>query len=346
MTNRARLGTFACKLAAALLLSMGAMAATSAADSLGDAVSVEAELLARVQRMAGGPLWVRQGQLTNQARELIGVLRRVEDFGLATEEFAPLVSAIEFAAATGGDPARLEASMNVAALRLIRHLHDGRVDPRLAGYELSRGRAPIDPVATLRHLAASPSPPATLSAVEPRAPQYRALKQMLARYRGMTARPVTPPPENTLIRAGTAYVGAADLRHLLTAFGDLEESGGPASADPRVYDATLARAVARFQRRHALQADGILGPRTMAALAVPIAQRIRQIELTLERWRWLPEMRAPTVIVNVPQFVLYTLPDPAADDPAQTLEIPVIVGQQERQTPVFDSRIEAVVIRP
>lgn len=91
----------------------------------------------------------------------------------------------------------------------------------------------------------------------------------------------------------------------------------------------------------------MLGPKTFAALTVPISQRIRQIELTLERWRWLPDIDPPAVIVNVPQYMLYTLPDPAAPSAGSVpSKIPVIVGQSARQTPIFDSAIDSITFRP
>ena len=64
-------------------------------------------------------------------------------------------------------------------------------------------------------------------------------------------------------------------------------------------------AVAHFQDRHGLAADGALGRRTFEALTTPLARRVRQIELTLERWRWVPEFSAPPIIINIPQFRLF-----------------------------------------
>lgn len=91
--------------------------------------------------------------------------------------------------------------------------------------------------------------------------------------------------------------------------------------------------------------DGIIEPGTYAALTTPIAQRLRQIELTLERWRWLPPLHAPMIIINVPQFMLVLLPRSANEAP---LELRVIVGRSEqlRRTAVFSSAIEQVVFQP
>ena len=114
-----------------------------------------------------------------------------------------------------------------------------------------------------------------------------------------------------------ALASAGDVRQVLESF----------EPRPAQYRA-LKQALARLRR------EPDAGP------------RIRQIELTLERWRWLPDIEAPAVIVNVPQFMLYTLPDPADPAGGAVARIPVIVGQAARQTPVFDSAIESVVFRP
>lgn len=291
-------------------------------------------------------LWVRDGQLTRQAHEVLDAMRRVEDFGLAAEDFAPLLAVIE-ADGVSADPGRLEESMSAAALRLIDQLHDGRVDPRAAGYALHRRRAPLDRAAALRRLASADDALAVLETFEPRSSQYRALKQALARYRGLrTDLTSLPPPANSSLEAGDSYDGAEKLRWLLAELGDAPAPRAGPAAEP-IYDAELAAGVAHFQRRHGLEADGVLGRRTFAALTVPFSRRVLQIELTMERWRWMPDIDPPAVIVNVPQYVLYTLPDPAdATAGSVPTRIPVIVGQTVQQTPIFDSAIEAVIFRP
>jgi murein L,D-transpeptidase YcbB/YkuD len=245
-------------------------------------------------------------------------------------------------------PARaavFDEALNLAALRLMQQLHDGRVAPADAGYELSHRRAPVDFDTMLDVLAASPDVGATLAALEPRSSQYRALQRALARYRGIPENFAASPAAG-LVRAGDAYAGAASLRRRLEELGDADPVPDGATVPGAVYDDALAAAVGRFQRRHGLRADGVLGPRTRAELSGPASTRVRQIELTMERWRWLPDLRAPAVIVNVPQYMLYTLPEADLGDAAPPQKIPVIVGKLQTMTPVFDSLIEAVIFRP
>jgi murein L,D-transpeptidase YcbB/YkuD len=291
------------------------------------------------------PLWISDGALTPQARGLLGVLRHVEDFGLSAGDFAPLLATID-ASLEPFDDGRLEQTMTLGALRLMRQLHDGRVDARSAGYALRRGRTPVDFTTMLKALAASRDVSATLASLEPGSSQYHALERALARYRRLSD-VFVPLPAPHSIRPGDAYAGAADLRRRLEELGDATPLPGEQAAASGIYDQALAEAVIRFQTRHGLQADGVLGSRTASALAVPMSVRIQQIELTMERWRWLPDLRAPAVIVNVPQFMLYTLSPPdVSGGPVQLRRISVIVGKLENQTPLFDSAIEAVIFRP
>jgi murein L,D-transpeptidase YcbB/YkuD len=74
---------------------------------------------------------------------------------------------------------------------------------------------------------------------------------------------------------------------------------------------------------------------------------VRQIELTLERWRWLPAFASPPIIVNIPQFRLFAFAT-LADRAASILQMPVIVGQAypRKETPIFVGELQYVIFRP
>lgn len=290
--------------------------------------------------------WVANGGLTPQAEALLVAMRQAEDFGLSPRDFDSSLAAID-AKRAARDTRALDELVTAAATRLVRQLHDGRVTPRAAGYALKRQRSPIDVNETLRRLATAPDVPTALAALEPKSSQYHTLKHALARYRAIRETGDLPAPRRA-IHAGDEYAESAKLRALLAEFGDAPAPGSSPDegASDSLYDEALADAVTRFQQRHGLTADGVLGPKTFAALSVPVAKRIRQIELTMERWRWMPDLEPPAVIVNVPQFMLYALPRARDYTPDQILKTPVIVGKSSTQTPIFDSQIEAVVIRP
>ena len=148
------------------------------------------------------------------------------------------------------------------------------------------------------------------------------------------------------VRVGEHYIGAPAVRALLRLLGDLPEGEAPAEAGTTL-DSALAAAVERFQSRHGLPVDGVIGRATYAALATPLTQRVRQIELTLERWRWLPAFETPPIIVNIPQFRLFAFRS-TADLKADILQMDVIVGRTYAgmQTPVFAADMRYVIFRP
>ncbi len=145
------------------------------------------------------------------------------------------------------------------------------------------------------------------------------------------------PASDSPVRPGDRYPGAPRLARLLSLLGDLP--GPQADPAPQRYTRRLVKAVKNFQRRHGLAPDGLLDERTLRQLNTPLDQRLRQLRLTLERWRWLPHRSPrPPIIVNIPEFRLY-----AGEAPPQN----VVVGMAfEHQTPVFASLLTEVVFRP
>ena len=112
-----------------------------------------------------------------------------------------------------------------------------------------------------------------------------------------------------------------------------------------LYAPPIAQAVKRFQERHGLETDGVIGAGTLRALNVPLAQRVRQIELAMERMRWLPELDdRPNLFVNVPLFRMWATDPRGVEEP---LRMNVVVGQSlNHQTPLFVEQLEYVIFRP
>jgi L,D-transpeptidase YcbB len=93
-----------------------------------------------------------------------------------------------------------------------------------------------------------------------------------------------------------------------------------------------------------LQPDGVLGKNTVAQLNVPLSQRVKQLQFTLERYRWIqPNFPQPPIIVNIPEFELVTM----RRQPAPFLSMRVVVGKAYgHQTPVFTDYMRYVIFRP
>ncbi len=154
------------------------------------------------------------------------------------------------------------------------------------------------------------------------------------------------PVPARVVRPGDAYPEARPLLHLLTALGDLPGETPPPAA-PSVYEGAVVDAVRRFQKRHGLDTDGIIGARTRTALRVPLVWRARQIELALERLRWLPHLNHDRFLaVNIPMFRLWVW-DSMPPNGAPSFGMDVIVGRGlNRQTPVFVEEMEYLLFRP
>ena len=128
------------------------------------------------------------------------------------------------------------------------------------------------------------------------------------------------------------------LRERLAVTG--EWSGGPGSGE--TFDEALVEAVKRFQRRHGLETDGIVGAGTLAELNVPVERRIRTIEMNLERWRWVDhDLGERYLLVDIAGFTLESVREREI-----VLEMPVIVGKHHHETPVFHDRIKYLEFNP
>ncbi len=299
-------------------------------------------------------MWSAHGLPSRQARELVDLLHTVDAFGLVPGDYGiDLIDAHAGqwnAEAPDADWSQYDFVLTRAAVRLITHLHYGRIDPHTAGFELPEPRNDLDVAATVAALATAPDVTGAIAAVEPKFYHYALLKSALRRYRDLAADSTLTELPNfgrKTLHGADAYAGAVGLRRLLAAEGDLDVAVGAQIDDPDTLDAALVAALARFQARHGLKADGALDAATYAALTTPIARRVRQIELTLERWRWLPAFRAPPIIVNIPEFRLFAF-NTKDDRAASILQMAVIVGQayRDKQTPVFVGDLKWVVFRP
>jgi L,D-transpeptidase YcbB len=301
------------------------------------------------------PIWLESGTPTVQARRLAQALRDAGAHGLDPADYdAGWIDAQirELLAAPDAREARwaaLDLRLSSAVLRYVMHLHYGRVDPRAGGFNLRVPRADLDPIETIDRLAGANNTAAVLAAIEPHFQQYRLLEAALAKYRRLASDDeltALPPLGRRSIRPDEQYSGATVLRRLLAALGDLGPDV-PATSRDSTLDSDLVAALRSFQERHGLVADGVLGKHTYAALTVPLARRVRQIELTLERWRWLPAFETPPIVVNIPAFRLYAFRT-SEDRESDMLRIDVIVGRSfpETQTPVFVAQMKHVVFRP
>jgi len=158
-------------------------------------------------------------------------------------------------------------------------------------------------------------------------------------------------PRSVLAAAGKSVVlgpAGADPAAGTAAAADPVAAAPSTPAQPQTLTAPLVDALKHFQSRHGEKPDGVLGAATFAQLTKPLSVRVRQIELTMERWRWLPsELVSAPIIVNIPQFRLFAF-ESTADSEAHIRQMDVIVGKafEATQTPVFTADMSYLIFRP
>ena len=300
-------------------------------------------------------LWsADDGRPTPVARQAVALLGDAAADGLrgadyAASDLSQTTAALTLAPTVDAEVrARFDVTLSLQLLRYWRDLHLGRVEPRAAGFLI---RAPADDhdfAALLREAVAAGDVRVATERLRPQLPLYEALRRVLPAYRRLAAEVVAPaidaPPAS--IKPGGTFGGLPAIRHHLQALGDLP-ADAPAPADPVAYDGEIVAAVTRFQRRHGLEPDGVLGRGTLAALTTPLGQRVRQIEMALERLRWLPHL-APEgfLAVNIPMFRLWgwgVMPP----DGQPAFDMKVVVGRaRHTETPVLIEEMRHLIFRP
>jgi murein L,D-transpeptidase YcbB/YkuD len=280
----------------------------------------------------------------SQAAAALYVLRGAQAEGLNPRDYGIELLARQ-ATSAQANRAAFDVALTSAMLRYLADLRVGRVrsefhvrlpDPRLQDY---------DPVERLRAGLAKGRLQAAVSAAAPTVPLYARTRAMLAHYRELAALPYPPLPQPSggKLAAGMRYQGARALYERLVLLGDLAQDA-PAPPKNR-YGDELAEGIARFQARHGLDDDGVLGRATLAALNVPPATRVRQLELTLERLRWLPDFApGPLIVVNLPAYRLWAL---RIGQDAPPLEMRVVVGTAVKtETPLFVGQMRYLEFNP
>jgi murein L,D-transpeptidase YcbB/YkuD len=301
------------------------------------------------------PLWFVAGKLSDAGAALLQQLDSVEQRGLLRTDYdAASLRRLIVSAEQSADSDRLkraDLAISATAARLASDLQRGRITPARVGYELDIRPSTFDATSAVASLAASSDVSATLDALEPQLRHYALLKGALAKYRALALHPELtrlPALPRRSVKPGEYYAGAPELRRLLMASGDFAASPVPGVAAAATLDSATTRALAHFQTRVGLASDGVLGQATYRALTTPFARRAQQIELSLERIRWLPRtLDVPPIIVNIPQFRLFAFRT-SRDFAQDILQMNVIVGAtfDGRETPVFAAEMRYVVLNP
>lgn len=323
-----------------------------------DPLSQGAELFVGEARIASGlillrlyerhnfsRLWTRSGAID----EITALAAAMYEHGLDPADYhhAELVRCRALLAPAAPAAARQRILLDILAtdalLRMAYHIHFGKVVPRDLdpNWNFDRRIRSDDLLDTLEGLVAAPSLAEPLFTVTRKAFFYQGLKAALARYRQIAGQGGWPAiPGGPALKPGMQDRRMPLLRQRLTATGDLAQDSPP--ADPLRFDAELEQAVRSFQARHQLDVDGVVGRGTLQAMNVPVAARIDQIRVNLERLRWIyRELDDTFFVADIAGFHVYFVRDGRLvwDARAQ-------VGRAFRETPVFRANMTYLEFNP
>ena len=299
------------------------------------------------------PWWVRGQEPTPQARQLIVLLVRSEQKGLSPDDYDgprwhDRIARLTLVAVrpNESDAVKFDLALTVCAMRYISDLHSGRVNPKRVAFFLNGEYKKYDLAEFLRdHVANAADVSSALAQVEPQYPGYRRTIQALQRYIEFAKEDDGEqlPSVKKSIVPGQFYSGVPRVARFLRLVGDLPPNVN-VSSDHLIYDGAVVSAVKNFQRRLGRDPNGLIDVQTLADLNVPLSRRVRQMQLVLERWRWLPSsFEHPPLIVNIPEFLL------RANDKDLNVQftMKVVVGKAlGHSTPVFSETMEYIVFRP
>ncbi len=296
-------------------------------------------------------IWVAGTSPTARSVEAARVLAEADKWGLNPAEYALSIPAASFDASDmrsrNAALIRYEMALSARLLRYVRDVSDGRIDPnKLSGYH-DLPVKPVNLLGVMQSLAASPDIRAYLLSRHPHMPEYQVLAAELEALRAAEDDTVTVDFKGVL-KPGQSNPEFPKIVELIRRKGDqtfLAEHGAvlDAAGSGETYDPSLVDAVKAAQKAAGLASDGVIGPRTVAALAGESkTDRIEKVKVAMEELRWLPRSFEPRrVFINQAAFTATYY-----NQGAEALSMRVVVGKPSNQTSFFIDEIERVEFNP
>ncbi|HVI22954.1 MAG TPA: L,D-transpeptidase family protein [Myxococcales bacterium] len=292
-----------------------------------------------------GLLWMDDGAPSPQAIALAALIARAGERGLSADDYGGTAPALHIASAAGSsvsERAAIDVAFSSVVLAFVSDLGLGRVHPQEARWHLAAVRSELPLAKLIAGLAAASDVDAELDAIEMPLAIHVRTRLALALYRALAERGEGPPLHawKRTIAPGDASAGLDALAARLDLLGDLPAG----TVIPARYEGPLVVAVQQFQERHGFTADGLIDRGTYQALAVPLARRVQQLSLSLERMRWIPRhLASPLIVVNIPEFALHAV----STSGRPGLDMKVVVGRShDHRTPMFVDDVQAVQFHP
>lgn len=286
------------------------------------------------------PLWSNAKGRLNRAYDLLDVIFHAEDEGLEPADYY-LEKIRKFWNASGlGESVYLDLLLSAALYRYGDHVYSGRFDPQDLDVDWHIKNKPLDIPGLFTDVANNESITAVLQQLPPRHSGYLLLKKRLQLYRNSVQQGGWQKLEwGPVLERGMQHGQVAQLRQRLQMTDDLQKDLSPGID---IFNHELEQAVMRYQQRHGLVVDGKVGPQTRRSLNIPADDRIMQIRINMERWRWMPrKLGKRYLVVNMAGFELYIM-----ENGSQVLSMPVIIGKSYRSTPSFSGIVSYMEYNP
>jgi murein L,D-transpeptidase YcbB/YkuD len=296
------------------------------------------------------PAWTLSGKIGHEAREMVDVLREIDGYGLRSSDYH-LQNIERLAAEISSKPpgdrpletqrlAELDILLTDAFLLLSSHLYGGRVNPETIHSEWVAFQYDINLIRVLEAALEQDRVRQALNKLHPPHAGYNGIRKALDIYQQIAIAGGWPQvPHGPSLRLGDENESVILLRQRLFLSGDI---GAYEPVNPLQYDRILEAGVRRFQERHGLEKDGIVGKETLRSLNISVTERIRQLQVNLERWRWIPhDLGERYLLVNIADFTLTVM-----EQEKPVSDMKVIVGRPFRKTPVFSKKMTFLVFNP
>jgi len=302
------------------------------------------------ERRTYRPAWVNEKGPLPQAKSLLQAILTADREGLRPDDYhhnkiERLLSEIRQTRKIFRPPnprllVDLDLLLTDAFLIYGSHLVAGRVNPERIDPQWFVSRREVDLVQVLEEALTSVKIEEALKSVLPLHAGYERLRKALAVYHKIAANGGWPSIAADLqVKKGDLSDQVSILRQRLAAEGFIEK---PTSAPGPLFDDELEQALKKFQIQNGLEPDGLLGKQTIKALNISAEERIRQIIVNMERWRWLPQdLGIRYILVNIAGFYLNVI-----ENQKPVAEMRVVTGKPYRRTPVFSDKITYLVMNP
>ena len=299
------------------------------------------------------PIWVRDSGPKNKARDFLKILQHSDDDALVPSNYRTAEIEKRIKTTDYNELVELELLLTRALLDYGRDLNAGRVEPSKINSN-NRIFPKITGSATmLDRIELADRVGDVFNKMPPQTPRYGRLKAKLDEYRRTAAQGEwTKIPKGEVLKPENHDERVPLIRTLLTQMGDLK-AGTPVptasegATDLTLFDPELIAAVKKFQYRHGLDQDGVIGPATLAEMNIPISTRVRQIELNMERRRWMQDNLGDFyVFVNLADQFLKVVKRNEQGKEKTIHTARLVVGKTFHATPVFTKNMTHMVMNP